>query len=114
MAIREQLEPLKATTTFPYLGRTVMYNNSNWEALYSKVRKAQQRWGIVTKVMWNTGAPIKSRSVMYKVVVQAVLLYRSEIWLIMDNMVTVLESFHNRTARCIVGVMLWRGDGGKW
>ena len=50
----------------------------------------------------------------YKVVVQAVLMYRSEIWVIMDTMMKVLEGFqHLITQRiagkkaCQIGVECW-------
>ena len=78
MTVRVNLTPLEATTAFRYLGRTVMYNNNDWEALYINLRKSQRRCGMVSKVLGKTGAPIKSRVMMYKTVVQPVLLYRSK------------------------------------
>ena len=41
--------------------------------------ESQQTWGMVKKVMGNTGVTIKAPVMMYKVVVQVVLLYGSEI-----------------------------------
>ena len=49
---------------------------------------------------------------IYNAVVQAVLLYRSKIWVVMDSMVTVLEGFHHRIARLIAGMTAWRFNGG--
>ena len=43
---------------FPYLGRTVAYNNSDWAGLYHNLRKAQRRWGIVRKVVTKTGTTV--------------------------------------------------------
>ena len=37
VAIRFNMNPLEATTTLPYLGCTVTYNNSDWDALYSNL-----------------------------------------------------------------------------
>ena len=90
LAIRVSLNHLEATTTFPYLGRMVTYNNSDWVNLYINLRKSQSRLGMVVKVMGTTGAPIKAWEMMYKVVVQALLLYVSEIWVGIDTMMAVL------------------------
>ena len=43
VAIRFNLEPLEATTAFPYLGRTVTFKNSGWAALCRNLRKAQRQ-----------------------------------------------------------------------
>ena len=45
MVIRVRLNPLEETTEFTYLNRMVMYNNSDWEELYSSLIKAQRRLG---------------------------------------------------------------------
>ena len=73
--IRVNLYPLEAKTALPYLGSTVTYNNSNCSTLYSNLRKSQRRWVIVAKVIVKTGVPTKAREMIYKSVVQVVLLY---------------------------------------
>ena len=75
VAIRFKLDPLEETTAFSYLGRTVNLNNINWEALYINLWKAQIQWGLVAMFLENTGELIKSREMMYKAVVQAVIIY---------------------------------------
>ena len=60
VVIRVNLDYLEAKTAFPYLGRTVTYNNSNWEEFYSNFIKSQRIQGISEKVLGKTGAPIKS------------------------------------------------------
>ena len=47
---------------------------------------------------------------MYKTVVQVVLLYGSEIWVVMEATMTVLECFHYSIARRIMGMTARRGD----
>ena len=66
------------------------YNNSDWAALYSNLSKSQSRLGMAEKFMGNTGALFKARDMMYKVVVQVVLLYGSEIWVVTDAIMKVL------------------------
>lgn len=52
--------PSRKKTTFPYLGRMVMYYNSDWLSLYRNLRKAQRRWGIVAEVLGKTWVLIKA------------------------------------------------------
>ena len=66
------------------------------------------------KVPGKTGVPIKARAMMYKEVAQEVILYGSERWLVMYEMMTVLEGFHHNNTRRIVGMTARRGDGGEW
>ena len=51
---------------------------------------------------------------IYNVTVQAVILYGSEIWVVTDMMMTVLEVFHQRTTRKIVRTTVRKGDDGEW
>ena len=60
------------------------------------------------------GSPIEEHAMMYKAVVQAVLLYRRKIWVVMDTMMTVIEGFHHRIARRIVGMTARKSNGGEW
>ena len=67
-------EPLYPVVEFPYLGRTVAYKNSNWVALYQNLQKVQWRWEIVGKVVTMIEATVRARGIMYKAIVQLVLL----------------------------------------
>ena len=64
---------------------------------------------MVAKVLCKIGAPIKAQVVMYKAVVQVVLLYGSKIWVVMDTMMKVLEGFHHKISRWILGMTVRRG-----
>ena len=52
-------EPMYPVTAFLYLGRKVVYNNSDWEALYQNIWKAWRRWLMVGKVVSKTGAMVR-------------------------------------------------------
>ena len=58
------------------------------------------------------GEVVKSRVIMYKTAIQEELLYWREVWVVTDAMMMVLEYFHHRIARRIVGMKERRGDGG--
>ena len=114
MAIRFDLNPLKANKAFHYLGHTITHNNSDWVELYRYLHKSQRRWGRVTKAMGKTGAPIKAREMMYKAVLYIVLLYGSEIWVATDSMVMIIEEFYPRISIRIAEMMVRKGDDREW
>ena len=64
---------------FPYLERTIEYNNSDWTAVFQNLRKAQRRWGMILKVLKNTVATVQAHGIMYKAVENKLLLYSSNI-----------------------------------
>ena len=51
MLIRMNAEPLDPSVAFPYLGRTVAYNNRDWVDLYQNLKKTRRRFGVVAKVV---------------------------------------------------------------
>ena len=51
ISISVNSEPLDLVADFTYLGRTVIYNNSGWEALCQNLRKARRQWVMVRKVV---------------------------------------------------------------
>ena len=59
------------------MGRTVAFNNSNWASLYKNLSKAQRWLGVVVKLLTKTGVMVRAPAMMYRAVVQIVLLYGS-------------------------------------
>ena len=56
---------------------------------------------MVVNVLTRAGAMSQAQVVLYKAVAQAVILYGSEIWVVIGAMLKVLEGFHHRVARQI-------------
>ena len=52
----------------------------------------------MAKLTMKMVVTVQARLIIYKVVVQTVLLYRSNIWVLIDLILKVLEGFHNRVA----------------
>ena len=114
MAIKVNLNPLGATTGFPYLGRTITYNKIDWAEIYSNLRKSQRIWGMVEKVLGKKGELIKACEMMYKAVFQVVLMYGREIWVVTEAMVTVIEGIHHRIAIRIAGMTVRKSNSREW
>ena len=56
---------------------------------------------------------MQAREMTYKAVVQTVLLYGIDIWVVTEAMLKVLEGFHHQVALRIAGVSSWR-VGHQW
>ena len=69
---------------------------------------------MIARVPAKTGATVRARGTMYKAVAQSVLLYGSESWVVMGEMLKVLEGFHHQAARRIMGTTETHVAGGEW
>ena len=92
--------------------RSVAY--SDWVALYQKSWKVQLRWAMVVKVLTNTGATLRAQGMLYKAVVQSVLLYGRNSWLMMEAMLKILEWLSHWLAIRITGMTARRTTSGEW
>ena len=59
---------LPSSEAFPYLGRTIAYNNINWEEVCLNLKKVWMRWAMISRVLERTGATVRSQGAMYKAV----------------------------------------------
>ena len=74
MSIKVNLDPLDSAVAFTYMGCTITYKNSDCLSLYHNLGKARMRWGMVLKVLEKLGETLVAREMMYKSVMQTVLL----------------------------------------
>ena len=99
-------EPLDLAVACPDLGRTVTYNNSNWAALYHIIWKKRRWWGVVGKVVTNAEATVQAQGNFYKAIMQFVLLYVGDNWVVTGTMINLLEGFHHQAAMRILEMMV--------
>ena len=98
MYIQVNLDTLETTDAFQQLGRTVAFNNIKWMTQYGNLINVQRRWGMLAKLLMNMGSKVRAWEIMYKVVVQTVLIYGSGSWVVTDVILKLLEVFHHRVA----------------
>ena len=89
-------------------------NDNDWPALRKNLQKARGKWMQVSKVLRTEGADPKICANFYKAVVQTVLLFGSETWVISPAMLRTLEGFHHRIARQISGHKPEKLESGEW
>ena len=106
------MDPLESDLTFTYLVRTIVYNNRKWEGLYQNMRNVQRRWGMVSGVLVKIGETVRVGAMLYKALVQVVLLYGSEIWVKKEAMMKVKEGLYYHITWRVVGIqhgkLVWR------
>ena len=71
---------LAQITSFKYLEQIIMTADEDWTAVVRNLRKARRKWERLMRVMSRERADARTSVQIYLAVVQLVLLYRSETW----------------------------------
>ena len=69
---------------------------------------------MVVRVLKMMGATMRDRGAMYKAVSQSVLLYCRKSWVVIGEILKVLEGFHHWVAQYITGMTAKCRAGGEW
>jgi hypothetical protein len=85
---------LECVEVFKYIGRMIVQDEDDIQAIRAQLRKARATWARVGQVLQseNTSPPIAAQ--FYQAIVQAILLYGSKTWVISRTALTWLEGFH--------------------
>ena len=119
LALRQQFlvhrDVLEQVEVFKYLGRLLAQDDDNIQAIRAQLRKARATWGHVGQVLRNENASPRIAAKFYKAVVQVVLLYSSETWVLSSTALARLEGFHICAAyRMAKKNKPRRGPGHRW
>ena len=97
-----------------YLGRLLSYND-DWLAVAGNLRKARAKWARLSKILGREGVDAVIASKFYIAVVQSILLFGSETWVVTPRILNALEGFHHRVvARRLTGRTAQRHRDGSW
>ena len=107
-------QPIEIVSEFKYLGRILAHDDDDWPAIRTNIKKARMRWGQVARILSREEATSGTMAYFYKAIVQAVLLYGSESWVLTERMRKALNSFHHRCARYIAGEHIRQLPDGEW
>ena len=98
---------------FKYLGRWLCDNDDDTGCIMENIKKARQRWNNIANILKREGANAECMGKFYLVIVQSVLLYGADSWVITARNMGKLQSFHNRVLRHITGEHI-RKQVDKW
>ena len=76
--------------------------------------RAHQKWAQLTRVFSREGADARNSGPIYLAMVQLVMIYGSEKWVMTLCMGRILGGFHHRVARSLKGRQPWRGRDRVW
>ena len=85
-------QPLENVSSFKYLGRWLTENDSDWQAVTGNLKKARKKWGRISRILVQEGADAKTSGMFHVAVVQQILLYGSESWVLTPRILEALES----------------------
>ena len=105
---------IKRVSTFKYLGRVLHEKDDDTACIEAQLAKARERWGMVMRVLKKSENNPKVMGRFYVAVVQAVLLYGAETWVVSDRNMRKLKSFHHKCARMISGKHIRKLPNGTW
>ena len=77
-------KPLENVLAFNYLGRVMTAGDNNWPAVAGNLSKARKSWGRLSRILCREGADARVSGNFFKAVVQAVLLFRVETWVLLQ------------------------------
>jgi hypothetical protein len=92
---------LEQVTQFRYLGRIISEDDNDVPTCLRNIQRAKAKWAAISRVLKRDGASQRAFARFYLVIVNTVLLYASDTWVVTQHMQDMLEAFHNRCARHI-------------
>ncbi len=102
LALRQQFtvhrDVLERVEVFRYLGRLLSQDNDDVQAVRNQLCKARGTWARIGQVLCRENAPPRVSAKFYKAIVQSVLLYGSETWVVSPAVMARLKGFHIRAA----------------
>ena len=75
-------EQLQAVPSFKYLGRIMTEGYNDWPAVERNLGEARKNWGRLQRIISREGATKRVSGNFFKAVVQQVLLFGAETWVV--------------------------------
>ena len=88
--------------------------DDDWPAVLSNIRKARQVWGCIGNFMRGEGEDPSVSEKFYHVVVQSVLLFGAETWVMLAPMAKKLKGLHVGFLQQLTRMKGRRLKGGSW
>ena len=88
---------LERVEVFKYLGRLVAMDDNDVQAVRSNIKKARKCWKMLSRLLRSENMEPRVCGMFYKAVVQAVLLFGSETWVLTPSTMQALCGFHIRS-----------------
>ena len=107
-------DEIKRVREFKYLGRILSEKDDDSPAIEANLRKARAKWAMFKKLLTREHMSRKVMGYFYKAIVQSILLFGAETWVVSEKNMRKLRSFHRRCARIIVNRHITCKSDGTW
>ena len=114
MAFEVYGDQIQKVPRFKYLGRILTEGGDDWPAVAGNLAKARKSWGSLQGILTREGAKKRVSGNFLKAVVQKVLLFGAETWVVSPMMERALSAFIHGAARRLTGRQPRKGRDGKW
>ena len=114
MAFEVYGEQLQTVSRFKYLGRILTEGDDDWPEVAGNLEKARKSWGRLQGILSREGATKRVSGKFFKALVQQVLLFGAETWVVSLMMERALSAFIHGAARWITVRQPRKGRDGKW
>ena len=108
------MDCIEGVETFKYLGRILERSYDDWPKVLQNVGKAHRVWSCLGKLLRREGAEPQVSAMFYREVVQAVIIFGAETWVLSELMSRNLEGVHVGFLRKIIGHREVRQKKGTW
>ena len=98
MVITSYRTPLAPVTSFKYLERVLLSAHNYYPVVVHNLWRAHHKWSRLSRVLIREVADDRTLRRIYRAVVQAVMMYRLETWLMIPLIGRVLGEFDHRVA----------------
>ena len=88
--------------------------NDDWPSVAGNLAKARKSWGRLQEILRREGATPRISGNFFKAVVQQVLLFRAETWVVTPKTERALSGFLHGSARRFTGRQARREKDGDW
>ena len=94
--------------------RVLAADNNEWTEVVRNLLRSRHKWMRPTWLLSREGADAGTLGHIYLAVVQLVLLYGSETWVLTPHMHRMWNGFHHRVACILTGRQPWKGQDKGW
>ena len=77
---------MENVTEFKYLERVMTAGVDDWPTVVGNLKRARESWGRLSLILRQEGADSKVSVIVFKAVMQAVLLFGAETWVLTPRM----------------------------
>ena len=105
---------LDIVLSLKYIGGVLTASDDDWLEVVYNLRKVRKKWDRMSRILCGEGSDARTSGTFYKVAVQAILLFGSEIWFMTPWIGRTLGGFHHRVDLRLEGMQFKRDTEVRW